>query len=176
MQNRYNISSITGTISELTSIVPGSVEMLILVGVLEHIRDLDHALQEISGILKPGGKVIIVVPDASQYFNGKDAPFQEFSTEHINFFGLRSLTNLMAKHKFSVCNAEQQVFEVNYNTLTPVILSIYAKENKESFLLSSDKETVSNLKKYIELSVEEEKSLQIKIKKIITDKEPIIIW
>jgi predicted SAM-dependent methyltransferase len=47
---------------------------------------LDISLH-IYDILAPTGKIYIAVPDASQYINGEDAPFQEFSIEHINFFG-----------------------------------------------------------------------------------------
>jgi len=35
--------------------------------------------------------VFITVPDASRYAAGDDAPFQEFSLEHINYFGPQSL-------------------------------------------------------------------------------------
>jgi len=68
----------TGTISDLSSIQPDSVELLVLVGVLEHIRELNIALHELRKVLKPDGKICIVVPDASQYFQWEDAPFQEF--------------------------------------------------------------------------------------------------
>jgi SAM-dependent methyltransferase len=176
VKNRYQIPSKTGTISDLSSILPGSVELLILVGVLEHIQDLDWSIKELRKILKPGGKICIVVPDASQYFNGKDAPFQEFSIEHINFFGPRSLTNLMVKHMFTESSSVQQIFEVNYNTLTPVILSIYTKEKTESSFMNFDDETGTNLKMYISQCDEEQKSIESVIKKIIRVKEPVIIW
>jgi len=43
----------------------------------------------------------IEVPDASIYYKGEDAPFQEFSPEHINFFGPDSLRNLMITNGFT---------------------------------------------------------------------------
>lgn len=176
VKTRYAIDSMTGTISDLSSIQPDSVELLVLVGVLEHIRELNIALHELRKVLKPDGKICIVVPDASQYFNGKDAPFQEFSVEHINFFGPGSLSNLMAKNDFFRLVIEQQVFEVNYNTLTPVILSIYVKTNKEDKPFIFDKETLDNLKEYISKCHHEEKSIQNKISKIYKQQDPIIIW
>jgi|ERR1035437_1344099 ubiquinone/menaquinone biosynthesis C-methylase UbiE len=176
VNKRYSIPSRSGTISDLSTIKPESVDLIILLGVLEHIKDLDLALNELSIVLKPEGKVCILIPDASQYFNGKDAPFQEFSVEHINFFGPLSLTNLMIKHKFSKISIEQQVFEDNYNTLTPVILSIFIKDKEGNASIIFDQETVDNLKKYITNCYIEEKSIYFKIEKIYLDYEPIVIW
>ncbi len=62
---------------------------------MEHIRDLDNAVSQIRGLLREGGRVYIDVPDAGRFTADADAPFQEFSTEHINFFSTRSLSNLM---------------------------------------------------------------------------------
>jgi len=133
-------------------------------------------MEELSKVLKPGGKICIVVPDASQYLNGKDAPFQEFSIEHINFFGPGSLSNLMARHNFSKTIIEQQVFEVNYNTLTPVLLSIFIKAKESSLPFIFDKETLVNLKAYIKKSHNEEESIHHKIHEIYLTQEPVIIW
>ncbi|MES1223139.1 MAG: class I SAM-dependent methyltransferase, partial [Bacteroidota bacterium] len=118
-KKHYDIKVLTNTISNI-ELADNSVDVLILVGVLEHIRDLDDSLEKLWKLLRTGGKFFIVVPDGSQYFNGKDAPFQEFSVEHINFFGPGSLENLMKKNKFSKVDIAQDLIEVNYNTLTPV--------------------------------------------------------
>jgi SAM-dependent methyltransferase len=172
----HNIPSRSGTISDLSSIVPESVDLVILVGVLEHIRNLDLALVQLRRVIKPDGKICIVVPDASQYLNGKDAPFQEFSVEHINYFGPGSISNLMIKHDFSKINIEQQMFEVNYNTLTPGILSIFNKNQAVQIPFKYDQETVDNLKTYITICHKEERVINNKIEKIINNNEPIIIW
>ncbi len=172
----YDIPSRTGAISDLSLIISESCDLLILVGVLEHIRDLDLALVQLRNVLKPDGKILIAVPDASQYFNCKDAPFQEFSVEHINYFGPGSISNLMAKHNFSKTNMVQQIFEVNNNILTPVILSIFSKNQAVQASIKYDQETVNNLKKYITICNGEEKKIKNKIEQICLNNEPIIIW
>jgi len=172
----YNIPARHGIISDLSIIESESIDLVILVGVLEHIKDMNLALQEIFKIVKNNGQICIVVPDASQYFNGKDAPFQEFSIEHINFFGPYSLVNLMLINKFSKVIVEQHNFEVNFNTLTPAIIGIFKKDSYLQISIIPDNETVVNLKKYIQNCQEEEKSIKIKIAKIIEEQEPIIIW
>lgn len=176
VKKKYEIPALCGTITDLSSIENESVDLVILVGVLEHIRELDSALEEIIKVLKPDGKICIVVPDASQYLNGNDAPFQEFSVEHINFFGPGSLSNLMFRQNFSKIVIEQQVFEVNYNTLTPVIFSIFRKNLGENKIYKYDGETVANFKEYINVCHTRENYIQDKIKVINKHNEPLIIW
>src|SRR5262245_59602383 len=130
--------------------VPDPVEpygFLILTGVMEHIADVDRAVAEFQRLLAPGGRVYLEVPDASRYQAQQDAPFQEFSVEHINFFSRTSLANLMSLRGFRVietglterplhevtCPCTYGVFE---NTLAPRPLAI-------------DLETESGLRRYI---------------------------
>ncbi len=176
IRNKYGIPSLLGTITDLSSIKAESVDLVILVGVLEHIRDLNLALMEIRNVLRSDGKICIVVPDASQYLNGNDAPFQEFSVEHINYFGPGSLINLMISQNFSKVVIDQQVFEVNFNTFTPVILNLFKKSKEKEKQFKYDMGTVTNFKEYIINCYEREKSIHDKIEKINIDKKPLIIW
>ena len=146
----YGINVLTNTLSDV-NIDDDSVDFLILVGVLEHIKDLDDSLAILWRMLAPKGKICIIVPDASQYFNGQDAPFQEFSVEHINFFGPVSLGNLMKKNGFSKVDISQMPVEVNYKTITPVICSVFEKNhlsNQERIIFDKDvevKQTISTI-------------------------------
>jgi SAM-dependent methyltransferase len=173
----YGIRVLTNTLSNL-SIKKESSDFLILTGVLEHIRDLDVSLINLWNILAPNGKVCVAVPDASQYINGEDAPFQEFSIEHINFFGPTSLTNLMSKNGFTLVDYKQSNFKVNHNTLTPAIQAIYKKIQNipvdNSFI--PDIETEKNLKLYISLCNQREKAIYQIINEIILSNKPIIVW
>jgi SAM-dependent methyltransferase len=171
----YGIKVLTNTISNI-ELADNSVDVLILVGVLEHIRDLDDSLQKLWRILKPGGKFFIVVPDGSQYFNGEDAPFQEFSVEHINFFGPGSLENLMKRNKFSKVDIAQDLIEVNYKTLTPVILSVFKKEASADISFIPDFDSKKNLQKYVELSRKKEKEINAVIEKVSAENGPLIVW
>jgi SAM-dependent methyltransferase len=173
----YGIRVLTNTLSNL-SIEKQSADFLILAGVLEHIRELDISLKHLWDILAPNGKIYIAVPDASQYINGEDAPFQEFSIEHINFFGPTSLTNLMNKNGFTLVDYKQNIFEINHNTLTPVIQVVYKKAQafpiENSFI--TDTETEKNLESYVDLCTQKEKAIYQIISEIILSDKPIIIW
>lgn len=176
IQKRYLIPAISGTISNLSNLLADQYDVVVLIGVLEHIRDLDSAVSEIRKVLKPGGEVCIVVPDGSQYYKGEDAPFQEFSIEHINFFGPKSLNNLMLKFGFKRKNIEQKILEINKNTYTPIILSLFVKQESDSTAYAFDEETMINLCKYIDISQDKINKLDDKIRNIINNNESIVIW
>ena len=132
-QRLYGIPVLTNTLSDLP-IEDRSIEVLILVGVLEHVRDLNAALAKCRDILVSNGLLFISVPDASRYATGEDAPFQEFSLEHINYFGPASLTNLMRLNGFEWVASHQNLVETSYRTTTPVLHSIYRKSDRPAGL------------------------------------------
>lgn len=173
----YGIHVLANTLSNL-SIERLSVDFLILSGVLEHIKELDISLQHLWDILTPNGKIYIGVPDASQYINGEDAPFQEFSIEHINFFGPLSLTNLMSKNGFTLVDYKQKNFEVHHNTVTPAIQAIYKKTQNipiDNYFIT-DTETEKNLESYVNLCNQREKAIYQIINEIMLSNKSIIIW
>jgi len=173
----YGIRVLANTLSNL-SIEKQSVDFLILAGVLEHIKELDISLKHLWDTLVPNGKFYIAVPDASQYINGEDAPFQEFSIEHINFFGPTSLTNLMNKNGFTLVDYRQNIFEMNHNTLTPVIQAVYKKAQviPVDNYFATDTETEKNLESYVNLCNQREKAIYQIINEIILSNKSIIIW
>lgn len=66
-------------------------------GVLEHLRDVPRALRQMANALAPRGWVYVEVPDLEGFPSSREAPFQEFSSEHINFFTQSSLGILAAR-------------------------------------------------------------------------------
>jgi SAM-dependent methyltransferase len=94
----HDLQMALGTIFDPLPAAPHDV--VIAVGVLEHVRDLDRALLNLGKALKPGGLLYLEVPDLEGFHLTNEAPFQEFSTEHIHFFTRKSLDNLLACHGF----------------------------------------------------------------------------
>lgn len=66
-------------------------------GVLEHLREVPRALKQMAAALAPGGWIYVEVPDLEGFPASQEAPFQEFSSEHINFFTRSSLGILAAR-------------------------------------------------------------------------------
>lgn len=72
----------------------GTFDCVCMTGVLEHLWDVDAAMRSLLGLLRPGGVVYASVPDASRYTDPYIAPFQDFSTEHVNHFSPATLAVL----------------------------------------------------------------------------------
>ena len=69
---------------------------VLLVGVLEHVREVRAAVGIAAGLLRPGGVLYGAQPDVEGFAACVNAPYQQFSTEHVNFFSTASLTRLLA--------------------------------------------------------------------------------
>ena len=173
----YGLPAITGTLNRM-DVLPGSQDFLILSGVLEHVRDLDAALRRLSQVLANSGRLLIAVPDASRYAEGEDAPFQEFSVEHINFFGPGSLTNLLNDYGFRRLSSEQRMMTVNWRTTTPVILAVFEKssEDQPAATLEPDQSTPTGLERYIAKSAEADRQIHDAISLLADEQIPIMVW
>ncbi len=76
-------------------------DVVVLVGVLEHLVDVTTALRSTLAALAPGGTLIVEVPDAQAFGRRPEAPFQEFSVEHVSYFTAATLDALMRAHGLS---------------------------------------------------------------------------
>jgi len=173
---RFGINISASTLSDL-SINDGAIDFIILAGVLEHIRQIGPALQKLKNMLSVGGSLFITVPDASRYAEGEDAPFQEFSVEHINFFGPDSLANLLNVNGFEQISIKEDMIESNYRTITPVIHGFFRKSALlTSIPYSRDTRTEAGLRIYIDQSIQRDRLIQAKINKVVETRRPIIVW
>jgi 2-polyprenyl-3-methyl-5-hydroxy-6-metoxy-1,4-benzoquinol methylase len=175
-RRNYDIPVTAATLSEI-DFKDESIDFLIMAGVLEHVRDLVPAIRMLRKMLSAVGQVFVTVPDASRYGEGEDAPFQEFSVEHINFFGAESLANLMQANGFKLVFIEQDMIVSNFRTSTPVIHCVFEKSEEPapvSFL--KDRNTEAGLALYIERSSQADRQIQAAINNLVSAGQPIIIW
>jgi len=56
-------------------------DLIIMMGVLEHMPDISGALEHISGLLEEGGYLYIVVPNCLAYSDSKEEGFRQSSNE-----------------------------------------------------------------------------------------------
>ena len=150
-------------------------DVLVLSAVLEHIPELDACIEQMASWVGPEGRVVLEVPDAAHFADAFNAPYQEFSVEHINFFSAESLTNLMEKHGFRaeaerhyVCNAGAGV--------TGAGLTMIFRTGGVS--RPPQKETVSSegVRRYLTKCaswVEHESGV---ISDLVASQEPIVVW
>ena len=78
----------------------GSHDLVCLMAVLEHLLEPRAPLNVIGHQLKPGGRVLIEIPDAGAFDRPGDdrplEPYGEFSNEHINFLSIGDVGRLAA--------------------------------------------------------------------------------
>ncbi|HPH95603.1 MAG TPA: class I SAM-dependent methyltransferase [Anaerolineaceae bacterium] len=153
-----------------------SFEFLILIGVMEHIENLQKGVIALADLLGENGRVYIEVPDALHFADWPDAPYQQFSTEHINFFSPVSLQNLMHQNGFKTLQCFQAVREHNYRSMMPVVCGLFEKQSSYKAPLDFDKETQSALQAYIQASKEVDAHLQEVIEEIVQSQTPIYVW
>jgi len=172
----YQIHVLTSTFSEMKMGI-GLFDFIILVAVLEHIKDLADALTKSYNLLSPYGKLFIEVPDATQFISSIDAPFQEFSNEHINFFSFISLSNLMGTYGFSKVFSTQTSYEQT-DTHTGHAVRIVVQKNKDRkpYILTPDHISMPALNNYIEASQEVENRIHKIANELGDSQKPLIVW
>lgn len=171
----YDIPVLTNTLSGLAQ-SNEQFDFVIMIGVLEHVRDLPGALSTIHQILTPNARVHLDVPDATQFADFPDAPFQEFSTEHINFFSDRSLTNLMQVHGFRCLSSEKVQRSYSETTVIPSVESVFENCPTSHGDWVRDEESEERLLVYVRQS----QAVDARIRRIIDETaaagKPIIVW
>ena len=149
-------------------------DFLILTGVMEHIVDLDRAVAQFRRLLRPGGRVYLEVPDASRYDALQDAPYQEFSVEHINFFSSTSLANLMRHHGFGVVETGLTVRPL-HEVACPCAYGVF-EDTGVAEPLVHDSDTESGLREYIQGCQAEDERISAAIRGALAPGEKMLVW
>ncbi len=136
----YGITVKTSTLDNFKT--KKKYDLIIFSQVLEHLVGLRSAIVSSQALLKDNGMIFIGVPDAENFYKEFDEPFGEFSTEHINFFTKRSLSQLLNKF--------ENVFTKTDNF---ALLSLWRKNNIQEI----------SMYKYINISKKKMKNILITI-------------
>ncbi|MFB3915165.1 MAG: methyltransferase domain-containing protein [Terriglobales bacterium] len=169
----YGINVHTGAIFD-PSAPPASCDLVIALAVLEHIRDLDSALRKVRNLLSPSGQAFFEVPDAVHPPVDLDAPFQEFSTEHINYFSAISLANLVEAAGFRKITCEYGTRQTRPGVSCPVVYGLFEKaEPRAEFVFDDD--TARGLLEYIRNCEQRDEQLRQKIAPALAG-ERVLVW
>jgi len=109
-----------------------SFDVITLWHVLEHVPDLQHQIQEIKRLLKPGGYVIIAVPNFKSY---DAAHYKSFWAafdvpRHLWHFSKNAIQKLFAEQELNLTKTLPMHFDAYYVSL----LSEKYKTGKMNFL------------------------------------------
>ena len=134
--------SIQSSISEL-SIIPKSLDRIMLWHVLEHIPNLNETLEQLSNWLKEDGKLFIAVPNPNswdaKYYKKNWAAYDV--PRHLSHFTRHSMNTLTNKHGLRIKQIKPMWFDAFYVAM----LSEKIKGGKVSFLKGAIIGLVSNL-------------------------------
>lgn len=169
----YDVPGMVGTVFTVPS-PDQPYDMLILTGVMEHIRDLDPTISRFRDLVGNSGRVYLEVPDASRYDWSLDAPFQEFSLEHINYFSKTSLVNAMQQRGFKALNAGHTV-RPQHEVTCPCTYGVF-QFTGESYPLIRDTETEAGLRSYIDGCQREDARIRERILAESKKVGKIIVW
>jgi SAM-dependent methyltransferase len=155
--NNLGVSALCRSVFDLIdSDFPNKLEIIICVAVLEHIIDLHGFIRKLLLALSDTGKLIICVPKIHAQ-NGLHLPFQEFSTEHINYFSYGSLCRLLSMHN---------LFSIATLSLEGTITAVFTRENGDGNCILS----------YVERSSVAIECALTKIDYFIATKTPMIVY
>lgn len=149
-------------------------DLILMVGVLEHLREVKDAVRTASQLLNPGGLVYCAVPDVERLADCPNGPYQQFSVEHVNFFSIRSLKRLMAECGMVDVRAWNWTVEWREGVWEPTASGLYAPGVAKAQLF--DESTGPALDRYLAFSEEGDRKILSAIDSIISSQEPILVW
>ena len=142
--------------------------------VLEHIVDLPAFLQCMWSLTKPDGFLYVEVPNAGDFLRFADPQspgewmylrdlYTHFTPEHVNFFSLVSLRNLMLRHGFDEVRCEAHPLGV--------IASVWRRRN-----IVTDTNTAKEVVAYAAASRRIQQSALDTIRDLVQSGDPILVW
>lgn len=143
--------------------------LIVVNHVLEHIFDLNTAINNLKNMLSENGYLYIAVPDLLEYINYYNTPFMKFGIEHINHFCKTSILNLASIYGFDVIDYGKRETYVNLSE----IYFLLKKNNDHNQLNNDYNIIVHNVIDYINKSKEGIKNI---VNKFSKSNEKIIIW
>jgi len=150
-------------------------DVVSLSAVLEHLPDVAENMQRVASWLAPGGSLVIEVPDAEHFALTFNAPYQEFSVEHVNFFSAGSLKNLAHVHGLEVV-AEDQRECLAGPGVTGRIVRVAARANGDRQETTYEDQTRKAVENYIEISRQLDQRMDEIFARLREQGTPVHVW
>ena len=145
------------------------------VAVLEHVLSPREQARAVAHLLRPGGCMFVSVPDAGAFHDHTEAPFQEFSVEHINYFTGRSLANAMAAEGYSLVAQRSIVLAFGSDGQGPALEAIYRLDGTRAAPIP-DRDGPRGIREYVARSTAVEGAVIERIAELAASGERIYVW
>jgi SAM-dependent methyltransferase len=152
----------------------GRFGFVILSHVLEHVEDVNGAIDSVAGLLEPDGLVYIEVPDATRYVDYLVAPFQDFNVEHINHFSHPSLANLMGRHGFAPVHQATWDGESSPGIPYPALYATFRQGDPPPF--EPDTVLGPRLEEYIDASARMLRQMDDRLRDLVERSPEVVVW
>lgn len=169
----YNIEVRTATLEEVDG-WEERFDLILMVGVLEHLQELVPAVKNVIRLLRPQGQLYVAVPDVEGLAECRNAPFQQFSMEHVNFFSQTSLNRTMASCGFSPRVSWQWKTEWRRHIMEPIVSGLFQRSSVQS--LEVDHTTIFALQQYIKVSELGDRKIARILEGLLSTQAPIFVW
>jgi SAM-dependent methyltransferase len=149
-------------------------DLILMASVLEHVRDLGSALRDLRRLLTPTGALWVEVPDAGRFASYLSSPFQQFSTEHINFFSRVTLARLMGAHGLTTqtCWETIRMIHAMPDPGLDGLFSIGPPTVYDAF----DATGVAEIREYVAASERLEREMVARTSALVEAGTPVIVW
>jgi SAM-dependent methyltransferase len=154
---------------------PGSFDCILLSHVLEHVQDLDVAMNNVVSLLKPNGVLYVEVPDASRYIDYLYAPFQDFNTEHINHFSQRTMRAFGSRFGLAPANEHAKTIRSSESSLYPALWCVF-RPSTQKLPIEPIGDLTEKIKLYINASTKMMFELDQRLERELLDANGIIVW
>jgi len=149
-------------------------DLIMMLGVLEHVRETKDAVSSASRLLRPGGLLYCAVPNVDGLDGCPNAPYQQFSIEHVNFFSRYSLKRLMFECGMAETRDWTWTVEWREGVWEPIVSGLYT--HGKSPMPAFDSTTDIALQRYLAFSEKGDRKIITTIDSLILSGEPVIIW
>jgi SAM-dependent methyltransferase len=173
VQGRYGLRILNTTVSMLATCTE-RFDVILLSGVLEHLRDLRPTVGLLKTLLSEHGRMCIAVPDAERFPQSVQSPFQYLSVEHINFFTKRTLQALFGSVGMAMQASWSSIALLGVFP-EPIVHGIFAPTDAE-FGVQADAGEWAAMTRYITESRIRRCELTAAIRPLAVSGEGVIVW
>ena len=174
-RDRFELRADVATIADLGA-ADGPFDLIVLVGVLEHLVDLDAALTALRARLSANGALYVEVPDVTGFADWPNAPFQEFSVEHVNFFSSTSLAQALHARGFAMEWIERNTRNQTSSTTVANLAGLFRNGTTGQTIPAADDESRSFAERYVARCTDAEHNLRRRVDAIVASQEPLLVW
>jgi 2-polyprenyl-3-methyl-5-hydroxy-6-metoxy-1,4-benzoquinol methylase len=149
--------------------------VIFLSAVLEHVVDLNNAMEAVSYLQNENDLLFIDVPNVKLFDKYVYVPFQQFNSEHINYFSFFSLKNLLHQYSYEIIEARGYKVKRTKDIIEPDMF-ILAKKIDRTKPIQKDFLGEDCVLKYIKKCQKKEKAIKKRFYKKIKNINDFVVW